>query len=117
VRRPDPRARPGGRQITGCVSEMAGAYVLVRCDDPEDQRMLAGGLAGKHVAFWAESGWRAWDSSFFWRLVPLCRCESPILGEPVTDPEDPLGREFCRDDCLDSAAESSHGAFAARERD
>ena len=44
-------------------------------------------------------------------------CAAPILGEPVTDPEDLMGREFCRDECLTAAAEASHGAMAAREKD
>ena len=63
------------------------------------------------------SGWDAVTRGYRWRLVPVCRCENPILGEPVTDPGDPTGEEFCGPDCVTTAAESSHGAFAARERD
>jgi len=66
--------------------------------------------------FLLDSRNRAWREAGRWRLVPLCRCESPILGEPVTDPDDLMGREFCGDDCLTTASEASHGAFAARER-
>jgi hypothetical protein len=49
-------------------------------------------------------------------MTDCARCQEPITGTPVTDPEDPLHRKFCREECLDSAAEASHGAFAARER-
>lgn len=45
------------------------------------------------------------------------RCEEPVTGTPVKDPDDLMGREFCSDGCLTTAAEASHGAMAARERD
>jgi hypothetical protein len=65
--------------------------------------------------FLLDSRNRAWREAGRWRLVPLCRCELPILGEPVTDPDDPLHREFCSGDCLTTASEVSCGAMAAIE--
>jgi hypothetical protein len=51
-------------------------------------------------------------------MVTDChRCDNPITGTPVVDPDDAMDREFCSDGCLTTASESSHGAFAARERD
>ena len=45
--------------------------------------------------------------------APLCyRCDDPITGTPVTDPDDPAHREFCSDDCLTTASEQAGGAFA-----
>jgi hypothetical protein len=40
---------------------------------------------------------------------PLCsRCETPITGTPVTDPDDRAGRTWCLGECRDA---SSEGAF------
>lgn len=58
--------------------------------------------------FLLDSRGRAWAGMGQWRLVPVCRCESPILGEPVTDPDDLTGRVFCSRDCLTAAAEASY---------
>lgn len=43
------------------------------------------------------------------------RCGEPIPGTPVTDPDDPLHRLFCREECLDAAAEAAGGAFRGPE--
>ena len=46
--------------------------------------------------------------------VPVCyraSCENPILGEPVTDPDDLMGRQFCSEECLTDEAERTHGAM------
>src|ERR1700756_1099908 len=65
--------------------------------------------------FLLDSRGRAWAGVGQGRLGPGCRCERPILGEPVTDEDDPAGEEFCGPDCLGTAGEASHGAFAAGE--
>ena len=40
--------------------------------------------------------------------LPECaRCEEPVTGTPVTDPDDLMGREFCREECRDASAEAS----------
>jgi hypothetical protein len=60
------------------------------------------------------SGWAAAHAGYRWRLMPLCDrggCWKPVLGEPVTAEDDPMRREFCSGECLDSGAEASHGAF------
>jgi hypothetical protein len=63
---------------------------------------------GGRTRFLLDSRGSAWRHSGRWRLVPLCRCESPILGDPVTDPDDPRHEEFCSGDCLTTAAERSY---------
>jgi hypothetical protein len=85
------------------VTAIEGAYVRARTE------------FGITLVFWAESGWTAWDGMFQWRLVPVCRCGKPILGDPVTDPDDPRHEEFCSEDCITTAAERSSGAMAAIE--
>lgn len=41
--------------------------------------------------------------------LPEChRCEKPITGTPVTDPDDPLGRQFCSEECADASAEAAY---------
>lgn len=86
--------REGGKVMRASVIELGGIYVQIRYEN------------GSKDAFYQESGWRAWDGMFQWRLVSVCRCEKPILGEPVTDPDDPTERRFCSEDCLDSAGEA-----------
>jgi hypothetical protein len=88
----------GGRVKPASVIELGGIYVQVRYEN------------GSKDAYYQESGWRAWDGVFRWRLVPLCRCELPVL-EPVVADDDLTGEEFCSDGCLTTAAEASHGAF------
>ena len=45
------------------------------------------------------------------------RCQDPITGTPVTDPDDLMGRKYCRDECRDDAghawAEQHYGYGAA----
>jgi hypothetical protein len=65
--------------------------------------------------FLVDSRGRAWRDSGRLRLVPVCCCGKPVLGEPATDPDDPRHREFCSEDCLTAEAERSHGAMAAIE--
>jgi hypothetical protein len=92
----------GGQVIYGTITDANEYGISVRFSDG-DQR-----------AFFVRNG-KIIQVSHHWRLFRVCDragCESPILGEPVTDPEDPKGREFCSEGCLDSAAEASRGAFA-----
>jgi hypothetical protein len=62
---------------------------------------------GETRLFLLDSRDRAWCDGGRFRLVPLCRCEKPILGEPVMADDDPTGRQWCSEDCLTSAAEAS----------
>jgi hypothetical protein len=87
--------REGGEVLRGTVAATSASYVRVRFED------------GRTASFWQESGWTAWDGWFRWRIVPLCRCEKPILGEPVTDPDDPR-REWCSEDCRDDEAQARY---------
>jgi hypothetical protein len=57
----DRRPRPGGRTYGACVTQVTRLYVAVTYDDPE----RAGSVTD---LFYAESGWRAWDGQFRWRL-------------------------------------------------
>jgi len=34
------------------------------------------------------------------------RCQDPITGPPVTDPDDPLHRKFCCEECRDDAGQA-----------
>ncbi len=46
--------------------------------------------------------------------LPGCFCcGKPVTGTPVTDPDDPLRRTWCSDECLDASAE---GAYEQRYR-
>ena len=86
--------REGGKVKLATVTQLGGIYVQVRYE--------GGALDG----FYAESGWRAWDGEFRWRLMPLCsRCELPILGTPVEDDCDPLHRKWCTAECQTASAE------------
>jgi len=92
--------REGGKVKLATVTKLGGIYVQVRYE--------GGALDG----FYAESGWRAWDGEFRWRLMPLCsRCELPILGTPVEDDCDPLHRKWCSGECRDA---SDEGAYEQR---
>lgn len=55
--------RPGGRAYQAVVTKVGGPYVRAEFSDPD--------WPGKAVAmaFWADSGWAAWDGVFRWRLV------------------------------------------------
>lgn len=96
------KPREGGKVHYATITGIAGQYCQVRYDD-----RLA--FAGRRDTFWLESGWRTWDGLRRWRLVPVChRCEKPITGIPVTVGDDPLGRQWCRDECMDDAAAASY---------
>jgi hypothetical protein len=82
--------------LYGTVTEAKPWSVRARLAD-EDVRLF---LLDSRDRAWSEGGRR--------RLVPLCRCEKPILGEPVTDPDDPMGRLFCTGECRDGAAETAY---------
>jgi hypothetical protein len=43
-----------------------------------------------------------------WRLVPLCCCDEPVTGTPVTDPDDRSGRVYCSEGCRTSDAEGAY---------
>ena len=88
--------REGGKVKLATVTQLGGIYVQVRYE--------GGALDG----FYAESGWRAWDGEFRWRLVPLCCCDEPVTGTPVTDPDDRSGRVYCSEGCRDSDAEGAY---------
>lgn len=51
--------RPGGRVLAARVTKVTTAYVIVEYVDP---------LVGPEDQFWRETGWRAWDGMFTWRL-------------------------------------------------
>jgi hypothetical protein len=57
----DRRPRPGGKTYSARVTQVARLYVAVAYDDPELARDGTG-------LFFAESGWRAFDGQFRWRL-------------------------------------------------
>ena len=86
----------GGTAVRATVIQAGGIYVEIRYEN------------GSKAAYYQESGWRAWHGGEVRRrLVPFChRCELPILGTPVTDPDDPLDRKYCRDECRDADAEA-----------
>lgn len=51
--------RENGRVIPGEVTEVTSLYVIVRHE-----------LSRRPDPFFADSGWRAWDGMFSWRLRP-----------------------------------------------
>jgi hypothetical protein len=56
--------KPGGKVLPATVTGAGGIYVRAEFNDPE--------WPGKPVtmAFYADSGWAAWDGLFCWRLLP-----------------------------------------------
>ena len=69
------RPRPDGRRFPAHVVQEGGIYAQVRYDDGQ----LNG---GRHDAFYQESGWRAWDGEFRWRLEPVTgQSSAPVAGE------------------------------------
>ena len=92
-----------------------GQILPATVTDPRMLSVLARFADGNEWYFLLDSRGRAWREAGRWRLVPLCRCENPILGDPVTDPDDLMGRQFCSEECLTDEAERTHGAMAARE--
>jgi hypothetical protein len=40
--------------------------------------------------------------------VTCTRCERPITGAPVTDPDDRADRRYCSDNCLTTASEAAY---------
>jgi hypothetical protein len=88
------KVRAHGETFYACVTDASLCSVRVRFGD------------GDEWTFLLDSSDRAWNDGGRWRLVPLCHyCESPILGEPVTD-EGPAHREWCSDECHDESAEA-----------
>jgi hypothetical protein len=70
--------------------------------------------------FLLDSRGRAWRESGRLQLVPACcRCEFPVLREPATAEDDPMGRAFCSEECLADEAERTRGChkIAARKED
>jgi hypothetical protein len=58
----DRTPKPGGKIRRATVTEVGGIYVRVRYQETEE-------WPGTHFdAFYKESGWRAWDGMFSWRL-------------------------------------------------
>lgn len=55
--------RPGGKVIPATVTDLPGIYVMALPDEGHGVRV-------KPDQFYAESGWRAWDGEFRWRLLP-----------------------------------------------
>lgn len=94
--------REGGQVHRATVTAAGdGSYIIIRYAGESVNR-------GRPDQFWSDSGWRAWDGEFRWRLVPLCRCERPILGTPVTAEDGPLNRQWCSEECLTAEAEASY---------
>jgi len=58
--------------------------------------------------FMADSRDRLWREGGRWRLVPLCCCDEPVTGTPVTDPDDRSGRVYCSEGCRTSDAEGAY---------
>jgi hypothetical protein len=93
----------GGEARYGTVTEARTWSVIARID-------------GVTRYFLVDSRGRAWMDAGRWRLVPVCDragcdragCDRPVLGEPITDPDDPMGREWCSEDCLTAEAEAWH---------
>jgi len=56
---------------------------------------------GNEQLFLLDSRGSAWRESGRLRLVPVCRCDEPITGTPVTDQS---GHPFCTEDCRDDDA-------------
>jgi hypothetical protein len=94
----DPASGPfeGGQSWPATVTEVKPWSIRVRLDGGGDRLFLV------------DSRGRAWRDSGRLRLFPLCRCDSPVLGDPVTDPDDLRREEFCGPDCLTAAAEGSY---------
>ncbi len=110
-------ARPGGRIFGGEVASVTEVYVSIRYTSPAPRRRNR--MATDQ--FWRDSGWRAWDGEFRWRLEPgrLCAwCETDISAPGSASPvmyaraSDPNANWQCMDipgcqrrqDVLDSRA-------------
>lgn len=92
------KPREGGKVIPARVHGTNGVFTTIDSDrEPWDE----------HPAlFDTDSGWAA-RAEYVWRLVSLChRCQEPITGEPVTEDRDPLGREWCSDECHDDSGQA-----------
>jgi len=57
--------KPGGLTFGAEVTEVTEVYVLIRYTEPSPTQWLVA-----RDQFWRDSGWRAWDGEFRWRLVP-----------------------------------------------
>ena len=51
---------------------------------------------------------RLWREGGRWRLVPLCCCDEPVTGTPVTVGNDPLDRIWCSEECRDADSEGAY---------
>jgi hypothetical protein len=58
--------------------------------------------------FMADSRDRLWREGGRWRLVPLCCCDEPVTGTPVTVGNDPLDRIWCSEECRDADSEGAY---------
>ena len=56
--------KPGGKVLPATVTGLSGIYVIAEAE--------VGGSLGVQgpLSFYAESGWKAWDGEFRWRLLP-----------------------------------------------
>jgi hypothetical protein len=64
----DRTPKPDGIVLRATVTVVGEVYVQVRYHDDPPSRF--GFLEGRRVdAFYRESGWRAWDGAFRWRLA------------------------------------------------
>lgn len=69
---------PGGTVIKAVVTAVSAYYVRAEYDDPAAPGRTAA------AAFWAESGWTAWDGGFTWRLTaPEITAEPEDRSSPV----------------------------------
>ena len=90
------KPREGGAYLYGTVAEAGPCSVSARFGD------------GTTWLFLLDSRDRAWRDGGRLRLVAAChRCEFPALA-PVVDPDDPLHRVWCSEECRDAAAEASY---------
>jgi hypothetical protein len=95
------KPREGGKVIP--------AMIVRAADDSSFVQARGDGLYGP-LSFWRDSGWPAWTGRHTCRLVPLCYfCGEPITGEPVTEPGDPLKREWGTGECHEDSAEAWAG--------
>lgn len=62
--------RRDGRRFAAHVTEITGIYILVTFDDPAVHRQFVRDPTNSD-SYYRESGWRAWDGAFCWRLQPV----------------------------------------------
>lgn len=75
--------KPGGQVLPAIVTDVNGAYVAVTAE-------VGGSLVVQGpLYFYADSGWKAWDGEFRWRLLPEGEPAPPVTGPAFTDDEEP----------------------------